>query len=799
MASAEKSALAAVRVLDLTDERAIYGAKLLADMGADTVRPEPTGGDPLRRRGPHQRTADDGSSSLWHAFFASSRCTTALDLGTTEGQAQLQHLVDQADIVLACHGAFGVEAARLDAARARRPELVVIEISSFGPDGPWREFLAPDLVAGALGGAVATTGDVDTPPLKNFGELNFVLSGAYAAIAALAALYRVRETGAGQRGHLSVHECIASCLEHVLMWYWYHERMPHASGATLERRGSLHWSNAYVVMPAKDGAIMVTPTPNIDNQLVWLIEKEAQEDLLDPKYQEPGNRRAFIRRLMEVLRSWVATRNVEELFFEAQERHSPYGWVLPLDKVAENPQLEARGWWQPYALDGGAPVRGPGAPYRFDATPWRAANTSAGIDFAPRPARPKPSSETPTHSGRPLAGVRILDFTHVLAGPFATRILADLGADVVKVNSATRAGPNAPDSVYYVMWNRNKRALALDMSHDGSRRIGKRLCETADVVIDNFSVGVLDRWGLGYDDVCQRNPKVVYVQMSGMGTEGPWSNFVTYAPTLHALSGLTYLTGVPGRRDIGIGFSYNDHCAGLHGAFAILAALEATRSTGRGQRIDLSQFEVAVNLMGPALMDYFANGRAAEPCGNRLPYDEAAPHNCYPCAGAASQAAADERWVAIACMTDAQWHALRGVMGDPAWAQDPTLASAKGRTEFAELDAHIGAWTKTLAAPDVMQRCQAAGVPAGVVQTGADLGAHDPQLRHSGFLMTLQEEHPALGTTYADRLPMRFDDTPCDEYHRTRSVGEDNASVLADWLDMSEAEVQLAEQRGYLA
>ena len=285
--------------------------------------------------------------------------------------------------------------------------------------------------------------------------------------------------------------------------------------------------------------------------------------------------------------------------------------------------------------------------------------------------------------------------------------------------------------------------------------------------------------------------------MSGMGDGGPWSSFVTYAPTIHALAGLTYLTGVPGRKDIGIGFSYNDHCAGLHGAFAILAALEARRHTGRGQRIDLSQFEVGVGLTGPSLLDYFANGRAAEPTGNRLPYDLAAPHGCYPCAGAASEAVADERWVAIACMTDAQWHALRRVMGDPAWARDPALATARGRLDSTDLDTRVAAWTRTSTATEAMQRCQAAGVPAGVVQTGADLGNADRQLRHSGFLAAIDEPHPVIGQTFADRLPLRFEDTPCDVYRRTRRVGEDNVAVLADWLGMTEEQVRQGEADGY--
>lgn len=404
-----------------------------------------------------------------------------------------------------------------------------------------------------------------------------------------------------------------------------------------------------------------------------------------------------------------------------------------------------------------------------------------------------------TQVKRPLDGVRVLDFTHVLAGPFATRVLGDMGADVVKVNSAARGVGNSSMSAYYQMWNRNKRALALDMSSEEARGVCRRLCETADVVIDNFSVGVLDRWGVGYDEVREANPRVIYVQMSGMGDGGPWSGFVTFAPTIHALSGLTQLTGVPGRENIGIGFSYNDHLAGLHGAVAILAALAARRRTGRGQRVDLSQYEVGVNCTGPSLLDYFVNGRVAAPSGNRLPYDVAAPHGCYPCAGAATDSVADQRWVAIACMTERQWIALKGVMGNPRWAEDPDFASADDRVAaVARLDEKIGEWTHRLEAVEVMQRCQAAGVPAGVVQNGIDLGERDPQFAESNFLRPIEDVDPEFGQAYADRLPIYFDKTPCEEYRRTQPVGGDNAAVLGDWLGMSVDEVTRAEEAEYL-
>ena len=352
---------------------------------------------------------------------------------------------------------------------------------------------------------------------------------------------------------------------------------------------------------------------------------------------------------------------------------------------------------------------------------------------------------------------------------------------------------------YYLMWNRNKRALALDMSNKEARPICRQLCDKADVVIDNFSVGVLDRWDVGYDAVSETNPGVIYVQMSGMGDGGPWSKFVTYAPTIHALAGLTHLTGVPGREDIGIGFSYNDHQAGLHGVVAILAALQARRGTGRGQRVDLSQFEVGANFAGPALLDYFANGKSARPMGNRLPYDDVAPHGCYPCGGALSDAIEDERWVAIACMTDGQWQAFREVMSDPQWSRNANLQTARGRVDNIEqLDACVSEWTRNFEASEIMTKCQQAGVPAGVVQTGLDLAEHDPQLALTGFLHKIEEDRPGIGPTYADRLPLHFHGTPCTEYERVHEIGEDNVSVLGDWLGMSENEVKEGEEAGIL-
>ncbi len=787
--------LANVRVIDLTDDRAIYAGKLLGDLGADVLRVEPSGGDPLRERAPYHANG----ASLWYAYFASSRRFTGAESET------ITELAQSAEIILDCERLDGPEAL-LEA----NPSLVIVDVTSFGRSGPWRDFRAPGLVAEALGGFAATSGDADTPPLKLYGDQYAFVGGVYAAVGALAALNHARATGEGQIVRLSTHEALGSILEHVLMWAWYHELVPFADGPVLKRQGSLHWSSAYVVMQAIGGSIMITPTPDFSRQAAWLVEEGTGLELLDERFSDPANVAEMIELTMTTLREWVATKEVESFFHEAQARHHPYGWVMTTPEVAANPQLAARDWWTEYPV-GDATAIGPGAPYHFSETPWRIGGAGSPPlslrDISPRfaggetdadPLSPRNAGgDAEGRGGRPttgpLEGLRILDFTHVLAGPFATRVLGDMGADVVKIMSATRAGlAGGVDHPYHALWNRNKRVLQLDLSRDEARDIARKLALQADVVIDNFSVGVLDRWGIGYDAVSPDNPGVIYIGMSGMGTSGPWSKYVTYAPTVHALAGLTYLTGVPGRNDIGIGFSYNDHMAGLHGAVAVLAALEGRRLTGKGQRIDMSQFEVGVNFGGPALLDWFANGVAAEPVGNDPPWEDWTPHAIYPCRG-------EDQWCAIAVVEDEQWRALCRLMAADDWLGDDSLSTADGRrARQPEIDARIGEWTKSQDRYELMQRCQAAGVPAGVVQTGDDLVNRDPQLAQAKMHFDFEDIHPALGPLKGDRLALRFERTPATVYNRSEVYGESNVSVAADWLGMPADEVARLEASGVM-
>jgi benzylsuccinate CoA-transferase BbsF subunit len=290
------------------------------------------------------------------------------------------------------------------------------------------------------------------------------------------------------------------------------------------------------------------------------------------------------------------------------------------------------------------------------------------------------------------------------------------------------------------------------MKHAQALDVVRRLIEVSDVVIENFSAGVLKRWGFTYEAASEWNPNVIYLTMSGCGHEGPWSNLVTYAPTIHALSGLTYLSNPPGRGDVGPGFSLNDHAAGMSAAFSILAAVEARANTGRGQHVDISQMETGAYLIGPALVDHLVNGREAHPVGNADPFGEIEQNECYP--------TADGRWVAISCRNDDERARLASVAG----SSDPA------------------AWVASVDADTAQQTLQDAGVPAGAIQGAADL-MRDPQLVARGLWHHC--DHAVFGERPYDRFPALWSEMDLAPYIPPPSyVGEHNFEVYEELAGM---------------
>lgn len=406
----------------------------------------------------------------------------------------------------------------------------------------------------------------------------------------------------------------------------------------------------------------------------------------------------------------------------------------------------------------------------------------------------------------PLAGVRILDLSWVLAGPQVTAILAAYGAEVIRVESRARPdlarttfGKILDDpydgSGYFNNYNRNKRSLALNMATPQGRAVFTRLLTVADAVVENFSAGVLDAWGFSYDAMARIRPDIVYLSMAGFGHGGPYSGYQTFGPAVQAVSGLTHQSGFPEREPAGWGFSYMDHSGGYYGAIAMLQALLHRRRTGRGQYVDLAQVDAAVTLTGPAILDASANGRASTRIGNRSGEPPAVPHGVYRCAPDPDPQVGDDAWVAIAVETDPQWQALCRAIGATELGAEPHLATLAGRSaQEARIDAAIEGWTRARTPWEVMETLQAVGVPAGALQRSRDLVERDPQLRHRG--MHLQIEHPLLGVNPMDGIPTRFSRTPAAVRRHAPLIGEATQDVLDGLLGMPAAEVErLAEER----
>lgn len=779
-----------VRVLDCSGWFGVLGARLLADGGADVVRVVPPSGDTLAAEPPWLSASGQSIQEVW---YNAGKRSAVLDLAHPSGRRQFLALLAGTDMLIEEWGPDGGPFTRAEIQLAN-PRLVQLSVSPMGLTGPRAAWKTNDLIANAMSGPASVTGDGESGPLTGYGNQACHTVGLYAAVCALASLRAARISGEFQHIDLSAHEALVSCTEQVLM-EWFFPDGPWGT-AIAPRQGSLHWSGAYEVCPAKDGyGIMITAALRFaDVLLPWLIEEGAAQDLADEsKYPDAA---AMIRDLpyvMRVLREWIAARDAERLFYEGQRRHQPMGIVWNIQEALQSPQIEGRSYLSEVKAGGFGPVPFPGRFLRTDVDgppPVPGCRTNAlQVGWEPRQAPGGAPDETPPSA--PLAGLRILDFTHVLAGPFGTRVLGDLGADVIKVGTASRSGgANTAEHPYYICWNRNKRSINLNMGSAEGREIARKLAAKCDVIIENFSAGVLERWGLDRESLAEANPGISVVAMGGMGQTGPWKDFVTFAPTIHAVTGLTYLTNPPGRHGLGYGFSLTDHLSGLAGALAVLQAVEHRDRTGFGITVDLSQYELGLGLMGPALIDCLANGVNPEPVGNRHPFGAWAPHGIYPCHG-------EDAWVAIAVQSDAEWRALVRVASHPG-LDSPAFATHAGRIEHQDrLDAAVAAWTRTHDRFELAEALQAAGVAAGPVQNARDLTQRDPQLAARGFFGTASMD--GRGEYGIDRFPALFNGQRRERYEGVHPHGADTFDVVTSLLKLSDAETAALIASGALS
>ncbi|HEV8711572.1 MAG TPA: CoA transferase [Candidatus Binatia bacterium] len=399
----------------------------------------------------------------------------------------------------------------------------------------------------------------------------------------------------------------------------------------------------------------------------------------------------------------------------------------------------------------------------------------------------------------PLEGIRVADFTWVWAGPFCTLQLAHLGAEVIRIETATRPCitrllPPWPDtkpglnrSGYFNQYNQGKRSLTLNLKEPAALEIAKQLAAKSDIVTENFAGGVMDRLGLGYDVLKHIKPDIIMISLSGYGTTGPEKGYISYGPAQVPRSGMSSLTGYKGWRPMHVGISYGDPNGGLHGAFAVMCALMYRARTGKGQYIDLSQWETSTAMVAEGLLDYSMNRTQPERDGNRDPY--LAPHGLFRCAG-------QDQWVSLAVRNDQEWRRLCAIIGQPTLASDPRFSTLSARKQNEdELETIITAWTLTRTPTEVTQQLQTGGIPAAPSMSNKDL-ATDPHLNSRSIFV--YHEHPEVGVKQHVGIPWQMSKTPLSVRHPAPTLGQDTDYVLRDILGYSAEDVVSLRDRQVL-
>jgi crotonobetainyl-CoA:carnitine CoA-transferase CaiB-like acyl-CoA transferase len=849
--------LTGIRVIELADEQAEYCGLTLAGLGADVIKVEPPGGNPTRRIGPFYEDREDPERSLFFWQYNRGKRSIVLDLHQPQGRDQLRSLVATADVLLESTPKGELDALGLGAAALTRefPTLIVARTSPFGDDGPWAGFKGSDLVHLALGGVMmncgydpAPGGRYDLPPIAPQMWHAFHIAGEQLAVAIIAALLYRWRTGKGQILSCAVHEAVAKSTEVDLMT-WVMRR------SLVLRQTSRHAREGITPHPSivhtKDGRWVMAnlgTRPGETEQLIKLLERYGMDAGLDAEKPSlpssgryvPGTGPSTAKRDhgMEAVQRFVRAFTYENVpWREAQE--AGMLWA-PLRKPHEN-AMDPHWLARRSCTDVEHPELG--RSFRYATSKWLATRTSWSVgrrapllnEDAKTVVLPRehdlpvidasaraPVNEALSPRGKPfpLHGIRILDFTWFLASAGGTRFLSAFGAESIKVelkshpdtrmaamapvggraarDRATGPLPGVTDPDMGGQFNNKnpgKRGISLNVRHPKGLEIARRLVAMSDVVAEGFSPGVLDSWGLGYDALRAIKPDIIYVQQSGMGAKGTYGRFRTVGPIANSFSGLSEMSGLPEpAMPAGWGYSYLDWMGAYSFALAMLTALFHHARTGEGQWVDASQSEVGLMISGTSILDWSANGRIWSRYGNRSPYKPAAPHNVYACAG-------NDRWIAIACFTEAEWRALAATAGHSEWTSDARFKDLAARLRHPEaLDALVGDWTKSQDAAQAMLTLQRAGVPAGVCQTAEDRCDHDPQLAALEWLTEVTGTK--IGRWPLAEVPIKMSESPAYIGGRldrgAPCYGEDNNYVYGELLGMSSQEIKALADEGVI-
>ena len=805
------SALEGVRVLDLSDGVAgSFAARLLGDFGATVTKVEPPGiGNRIRSEPPFAPGPDgDDGSSLLFEYLNWNKRGVELDLSDPQAHETLKQLVRSSDIVLESFppgtlASWGIGPGRI---RGWNPRVVLTSLTDFGQTGPRAGWTGSDLVLQAMSGVMTISGRVDREPLKRGLRQSLYTGGLNAAYATLAAYLAADRDGIGDHVDVSLHECLVSELVMNVPYYTF-------AGAVQGRRAVVQDPFQGEPIPTSDGYLSIqngggAPFEELANFF-------GRPEFAEERFATARGRAANADEIRTILTEYFAGRSAHQVFVQGARRRLLMGVVQGASDLLSCEQLAARGAFTTL-MTGGREFRYLARLVEMSATPTAVrmaapalGQHNADLDHTPTSqARFVDTAETKAEHRRgprlPLEGVRVLDLSYVFAVPYLAGLLADLGAEVVKVEAPNRLdqsrslfGPyldNDPGEdpynrtgTFYTL-NRGKRSLVLDLKSDAGRDVLRRLVAKSDIVLDNFTPRVMRGWSTTFEDLCSINPGIIMLSNTAYGSTGPWSSFPGQGTTLEATMGLTRYSGYADDKPWKIGQSYPDFLACWSGLLAIMAALVHRKRTGEGQWIDLGMYQLGAAVIPEALLQLQADGRELDRTGNQDP--TTAPSGLY-------RALGTDAWLAITVTDDDSWHRLVETVDDDR-LRDCRYSACAGRLQHRdEVDAVLSGWVQRHDAEELAALLQDRGVCAGAVADSQTL-LLDEHLRARNFFEVVQH-HAPVGPRPVIGRPFRLTERRPRIPRGAPTFGDGNRSVLQEFIGMDDAEIDGLYETGVVA
>ncbi len=785
---------------------------MLADLGAEVLKIEPPDGSPSRRIPPFEGDrSDDVEASLYWAAVGLGKLSAIVDFTKSDGRSCLIELGECADILLESFDPGTMDALGLgwEALHARNPRLIYASVTPYGQDGPKARWPASELVIEAAGGRIALQGDRDRTPLPvGFPQAAFH-AGVQVAADAIIALNEREHSGKGQRLDTSMQE--------VMIWTlmgpgWYPAALGVDSPGAAEDRRTVELPRAQRLFPGlcecADGYIVALLGPGLPGMrgvISELFERLRDQGELDSRLRdvdwanwavafhagEISDEQAGLA--LEQARRWIRSKTKRELLAWSVERDLLLAPVHTTRDLLDEPQLRARDFFEKVEsrVHPGAPVRLSRTPIRLDRAAPQLGADQKTVDLWLRSTREDDrAAPLADRAGEAFAGLRVADLSWVAAGPTIGKALADHGATVVRVESSERVdlarrlppykdgepGPNR--SFWAGTYNTSKLSATINLGVAEGRELARRMIGWADVVIESFSPGTMQKLGLDYETLTRERSDLIMLSTCLLGQTGPRATYAGYGGQGAAFAGLHSVTGWPDRAPCGPFGPYTDVIAPKYGIAALGAAILERRRSGLGQHIDLSQVEASIHFIEPLLLDETTNGRTATAAA--MESATACPHGIYP-------TLETERYVALAVETPRQWRALRGLAPLGAFSAKEYDQLAARLSVREEIDRALLRWCEDQEHRALEALLVAAGVPAAVVQRPLDLHS-DAQLAHRGFHVTL--DHAELGPILLEAFPTRFSAKRRMLHAAAPCLGEHTDYVLRELLGLTAAEIQ---------